>query len=78
MIAVNVNTTKNGILVEPGQIWRDLDKRMNGRTVRVESVEDGKAVVRGKSGPGFNYEGKSTKLSVRRMHKHSTGWELVP
>lgn len=68
------NFTKEGIEVRPGQIWRDLDKRMPGRKVKVWRVVDGHAacfvLVNGQSG-------KITTLAVRRMHKHSTGWELV-
>ena len=64
-----VNVTPEGIEVKPGQRWRSLDKRDNGRTVTVESVRDGKAKVT--SGAT-----RST-ISVRRMRRMSTGWELV-
>lgn len=65
---MNPNITKEGIEVKPGQVWRDLDKRMRGRVVTVLSVADGVAQVRGAI---------KTKLSVRRMHRHSNGWQLV-
>lgn len=63
--------TKDGIEVKAGQVWRDLDRRMGGRTVIVEWVSvDGKvARVKGAR--------STTQLSIRRMHRHSTGWELV-
>lgn len=65
----NPNITREGIEVKPGQKWMDLDSRMRGRIVTVVSVEDGKAhVVTSTS---------KTRLSVRRMHKHSTGFKLV-
>jgi hypothetical protein len=71
---VNENITKEGIEVKRGQIWRDLDKRMTGRICRVGKVEGGRAqmftLVNGQSG-------KFTFVAVRRMYKHSTGWELV-
>lgn len=71
---VIANTTKEGILVKPGQLWRDLDKRMTGRVCRVGKVEGGKAqmfvMVNGLAG-------KSTVVSIRRMHKSSTGWAIV-
>lgn len=68
------NVTKERIEVKPGQVWRDLDKRCNGRQVRVRKVVDGYAVcvvlVDGQPG-------KDTKLAIRRMHKNATGWALV-
>jgi hypothetical protein len=72
--SVIANTTKEGIHVKRGQLWRDLDKRMTGRVCRVGKVENGKAqmfvMVNGQAG-------KSTMVSIRRMHKGSTGWQLV-
>jgi hypothetical protein len=62
------NITKEGIEVKVGQVWRDCDKRMNGRTRKVVSVNDGKAQMDGPT---------KTSVSIRRMHKSSTGWELV-
>lgn len=63
------NLTRDGIEVKPGQIWRDLDRRQDGRTVTVVSVTDGKARVT----DGVT----ATTLSIRRMHQHSTGFQLV-
>ncbi len=69
-------TTKDGIKVEIGQIWRDCDERMAGgnRRCRVVALNPamGKAQMENIHGPF------KTWVSVRRMHKHSTGWELVP
>ena len=62
--------TKDGITVKQGQIWRDLDKRMRGRTVSVEWVSGDGTIARVKGV-------RSTQLLIRRMHHHSTGWELV-
>lgn len=64
----NLNITRDLVEVLPGQVWRDLDKRMGGRTVTVLSVTNGRALVQGV---------RPTTLSVRRMHRHSTGWALV-
>ena len=69
-------TTKEGIRVEVGQVWRDLDKRMYGRTRRVEAVVDavlGKVRMVAATGRGRF----PTVVSVRRMHKSSIGWALV-
>jgi hypothetical protein len=66
--------TKDGIEVKPGQVWRDLDKRMGGRTCRVGKIVNGKAemftIVNGQSG-------KRTFVTIARMHKTTTGWALV-
>ena len=68
-----ITITKDGIEVKVGQIWRDLDKRMDGRTRKVIEVKDGKAVMQSPHQP----TGMKTKVSIKRMHKSSTGWELV-
>lgn len=67
-----MNTTKEGIEVKPGQKWRDLDKRArDNRILTVIEVRDGKALcIDGL--PTFK-----TRISIRRMHRHSTGFELV-
>lgn len=65
---MNHNITKEGIEVKAGQVWRDLDKRMKGRTVTVIFAVAGVARVKG---------ARTTELAVKRMHRHSTGWELV-
>jgi len=62
--------TKEGIRVEVGQLWRDLDVRMLGRTRRVIAVDALNGKVR-LDGPTKSW------VSVRRMHKHATGWSLV-
>lgn len=73
----DVNTTIEGILVEPGQVWKDLDKRMDGRHVRVISVADGKATVARTNPENGWTSDNTTTVSVRRMHKSSTGWAFV-
>ena len=65
-----MNTTKEGIEVVPGQVWRDLDPRMNHRTVTVLRVQSGKAYVRSSAG-------RESRLSIQRMHRHATGFALV-
>lgn len=64
-----MNTTREGIEVKPGQVWRDLDKRVK-RTVTVESVSNGRACV-------VSSNGSKSCISVKRMHKSSHGFELV-
>ena len=66
-----MNITKDGIEVKVGQVWRDLDKRMNGRTRTVLAVNDGKATMGVAAGLFV------TKILIRRMHKSSTGWDMV-
>lgn len=60
--------TKDGIEVKAGQVWRDLDKRSNGRTVTIEAVLIGNEHVRAKGV-------RRVELAVRRMCKPH--WELV-
>jgi hypothetical protein len=67
-----MSTTKEGIEVCVGQVWRDMDKRMH-RVVMVIEVNGDKAVVRS----GWDGSGTKSTLSIKRMHKHSTGWQLV-
>ena len=67
---MNHNITKEGIEVKEGQVWRDLDKRMKGRTVTVLFAVAGVARVKGAGA-------RTTELAISRMHHHSTGWELV-
>lgn len=67
------HVTKHGVRVEVGQIWRDLDPRMGHRLRKVAEVKDGKARMVLDGNPKF-----ASWVSISRMHKHSTGWELVP
>ena len=57
--------------VRVGQVWRDCDKRMNGRTIVIERVQGDYAYAKvvGSSRP--------TRIALRRMYRHSTGWELI-
>lgn len=64
-----MNTTKDGIEVKIGQRWQDQDKRMSGRVIEVRAVADGYAYF----GPSLK-----RKVAIRRMHKHSTGFVLLP
>lgn len=66
--------TKEGIQVEVGQVWLDLDKRTDGRKRVVVALEGDKAVMGSPTIPSA----PQMRLSIRRMHKHSTGWALVP
>lgn len=63
--------TREGITVQAGQVWRDLDKRID-RTVTVERVdaENGIAHV-------LSSSGARSKVSIKRMHKHGQGFALV-
>lgn len=66
--------TKKGVEVRIGQRWRDCDKRMNDRTCYVVELDP----VKQKAKLSTSRDGsRGTWVSVRRMYKHSTGWELV-
>lgn len=73
-----ITKTKEGIVVEKGQVWRDLDKRMPNRHCKVEAVRDGKAIMYLCTAEGRIINAmREVKVSVARMHKGSTGWALV-
>lgn len=78
------------ITVKPGQIWADNDERCMGRTLRVDRIEDGKAVctVLTNSNPvqaeldrgerrTQDTRGRVTRISVTRFRPVSTGYRLV-
>lgn len=67
--------TPEGIRVQIGQVWRDLDPRQDGRTVKIMEIinrdpQQAKVLVR-------TSKGVESKISVRRMRRNSTGYELV-
>ncbi|MBE7157344.1 MAG: hypothetical protein INR62_02705 [Rhodospirillales bacterium] len=81
-------TTKEGVEVRPGQVWRDLDKRMGDRRCKVLGVEVQSY------GSGFHRKRVTVAMMARclsdgsvghrrravqiaRMHKGSSGWALV-
>lgn len=71
-------TTREGVIVRKGQIWRNLDKRMHNRHCRVEAVRDGKAVMVCCTEEGRVINSlREVRVAVARMHKSSTGWALV-
>lgn len=64
-----LNTNREGILVRPGQIWRDLNPRSEGRQISVSSVSAGIATV---------FDGKrSPTVAVTRLYPHSRGYTIV-
>jgi hypothetical protein len=64
-----LNTTRDGILVRPGQIWKDMNPRSNGRMISVSSVSAGTATV---------FDGKrSPTVAITRMYPHSRGYSIV-
>lgn len=64
--------TKEGVEVKVGQVWEDLDARQQGRSRLVVAVDGDKAVM-----TPVNSHAPRTKVAIRRMHKHSTGWKLI-
>lgn len=70
--------TKENIELKVGQVWRDLDKRMNGRERKIVAVvgKPGK-VLMDEPAADFINKFNPTWVSVARMYRHSTGWELV-
>ena len=70
MIANDKTITKEGIRVEAGQVWQDLDKRMPYRKIKITHVDP----INGLAW----YEGPPKgRVSIKRMHKHATGFSLI-
>jgi hypothetical protein len=71
--------------VRPGSIWADNDSRSEGRTLRVERIEDGKAVCviltntdsANVSWQQRDMRGKTTRISLSRFRPTSTGYRLI-
>lgn len=64
-----LNTTREGILVRPGQRWKDMDPRHEGRLVSIDSINAGTAIA---------FDGKTTRpLAVRRMYPNTRGYSIV-
>jgi hypothetical protein len=77
--------------VRPGQVWADNDKRAAGRTLRVDRIENGKAVCTvltnsdyyqreveaGRSAWVVDKVGKTTRISLQRFKPTNTGYRLV-
>ena len=69
--------TKDGIAVKVGQVWKDLDKRMDDRHCKVIAVLQGRAHMNRCAPNGRVSTDAVTKVTIARMHRGSTGWVLV-
>jgi hypothetical protein len=71
--------------IRVGQVWRDCDKRMNGRHIKIVRFDEGAnsplpyghvyAVTC--AADGTMPSSRETRILVTRMYPHSTGFELV-
>jgi hypothetical protein len=70
---MTTTVTKEGVTVKVGQVWKDLDKRMPNRLLKVVKVygDAGKANLENVS------SGICSQVAIRRMHKTATGYALV-
>jgi hypothetical protein len=65
---IALNTNRDGILIRPGQMWKDMNPRTDNRIISVSSVEAGVATV---------FDGGRTRtLAVSRMYPQSRGYQL--
>ncbi|WP_438491793.1 hypothetical protein [Streptomyces asiaticus] len=64
--------------VQVGQVWADNDKRSEGRTVRVNEVDDRYAycTVLTPATPGGR-TGQRTRIALARMRPTPTGYRLL-
>lgn len=71
-------TNKHGVAIRRGQIWRDCDKRMFARYALVFDVADGRVIMHRCTANGKVVDAlREIRIAVSRLHKCSTGWELV-
>lgn len=66
--------TKEGVAVEVGQVWRDLDRRMNRTVTVIEVRPDARPHPYARV---VSSAGVKSQLRISRMHKHATGFELI-
>jgi hypothetical protein len=59
-----------------GQIFKDCDKRMPNRYMRVERIDGEHAICIQCDATGRPITARPTRLLLRRMRPTSTGWEL--
>lgn len=69
--------TRAGIDVAVGQVWQDLDRRMNGRKVEIVTLGTHEHIGKVRIRPVGSRAGAGRWLSVKRMYCHSTGWKFV-
>lgn len=71
-----IGTTKDGVKVRVGQVWRDIDTRSAGdRFGTVISISSDGAEEKARMQFSGTY--RTTMVKISRMHKHASGWELV-
>lgn len=64
--------TPEGITVRVGQVWKDMDKRMDNRLLTVVSIVPGGPVILRQHGAT-----RTTKVRLDRLRAGSTGYTLV-
>lgn len=74
----DADITPEGIKVQVGQKWRDLDKRNTNRICTIVGLELGTMRPSVLMGNPRYPNMKATRVQVRRLKKGSTGWTLVP
>ena len=79
---MSIATNKHGIEVRKGQVWKDCDKRQEGRYLKVLEVVQHPLEVKAHcvacTSKGMSIVGPTRILKIRidRMHKHATGYDL--
>jgi hypothetical protein len=69
--------TPEGVEVKVGQVWKDLDKRMNRHLLVLAFDGDTHVLVSLCSAEGQRFTARVTRVAIKRMRKNSTGYELV-
>ena len=65
--------------VKINQIWKDNDKRVSDRYLKVFKIEDSKAHCYVSNSEDFQETEtpKTTKVSIKRFKPNSTGYKLI-
>ena len=74
-------TNKHGVEVKKGQVWKDCDKRQEGRYLKVVEVIPYPLSIKVKcvecDSTGYVFHGARIRgINLARFHKHSTGYDL--
>jgi hypothetical protein len=57
--------------IQIGQIWRDKDKRRQGRQLKVEKIEDGYALCSSRQGADGIFGNKLNRISLSRFDRYA-------
>ena len=69
--------TSEGIVVKPGQIWKDMDRRNGNRLCKVKVISAGSAFLQRCREDGTVSVDAPVKVAISELHRCATGWQLI-